>query len=116
MHDWQKREQSKLQSLIEKETYQGDGALYWKSNDRPVPMHTFRDAGLEPPAGQARATKESTEAAIEAYRQAMKGYQPSEQEKAEWANQLGANARIVNVLTGQVFYAKAPKRGKGRSR
>lgn len=116
MHDWQKREQSRLQSLIEKETYQTDGALYWKSNNQPVPMDTFRDAGLEPPAGQARAAKERAEATIEAYRQAMRGYQPSEQERAEWANQLGANARVVNVLTGQIFKTKTPKRGKGRSR
>jgi hypothetical protein len=101
-------EKERLQAQLKTETYEKNGALYWSvgctwspPEDRPVPMDVFRDAGVEPPAGQQAAVTAHTDANLAAYRKAMENHVPSAEEMFEMRAAFGPGATVVNVITGK---------------
>jgi hypothetical protein len=101
MTDWKAQELDRAKRLIEAETYEKDGALYWRSVDRPVPVDCFETAGLPIPPRQTEACSEHARAFIEAYRKSMENHVHSEEEMFEMRAAFGEGAEVVNVITGK---------------
>ena len=53
---------------LENGTYSISGVLFWKTNNRPVPMSFFADNDLAVPEGQKQANDTYTAEAIKEYR------------------------------------------------
>jgi len=104
-YDWRAEEKARLQKSLKDDTYLMNGVLCWTScrsqEDRPVPMHVFKDAGVEPPPGQKAACEAHTSASIAAYRKAMENYVPSDEEMFEMRAAFGPGTTVVNVITGK---------------
>jgi len=104
-YDWRAEEKKRLQESLKTDTYVVDGILCWTScrhqEDRPVPMHVFKDADVEPPAGQKEACDAHTTKALAAYRKAMENHVPSDEEMFEMRAAFGAGTEVVNVITGR---------------
>ena len=94
-------EAKRLQEQLKTETYEKGGALYWKSNDTPVPMDVFRDAMVEAPAAQKAARDAHTDQFVANYRKAMENHVPSDEEMFEMRAAFGPGTTVVNVITGK---------------
>lgn len=94
-------EAKRLQAQLKTETYEKDGALFWSSVDRPVPMDVFKDARVEAPAGQKAAVEAHTSAFLAEYRKNMADHQHSAEELCEMRAAFGPGATVVNVITGK---------------
>jgi len=103
--NWREEEKKGLQAKLKTDTYTVNGVLCWTScrhqEDRPVPMHVFADADVEPPPGQKAACEAHTSAFLAAYRKAMENHVPSEEEMFEMRGAFGPGATVVNVVTGK---------------
>lgn len=95
----------RLRQWIAEDTREHEGALFWKSNGAPVPLHSFREAFVEPPAAQSQACEKSAARAIAAYRKARKKISPEQlaEERAEARAAFGPGETVVNVLTGESY-------------
>ena len=100
MADWRERERERLQKHIAEDTYEKDGALFWSSVDRPVPVHTFRDAGLDAPAAQAEVCSAHAAVAIAQYVERRERHGYGEEERAEIRAEFG-DEPVVDILTGR---------------
>ena len=78
-----------------------NGVRYWRSNDRPVPVHVYKEAYIECPPEQIRAYEEDTAKSLAEYRKAMENYEPSEEELFEMRAAFGPGTTVVNVITGK---------------
>lgn len=85
------------------DTYEKNGALFWKSNDAPVPMDCFGDAFVEAPAEQARACEEDTKAFVKEYRRTRSNGKISAEQRFEMRAEFGPGETVVDVITGQKF-------------
>lgn len=64
MNKWDDRrdqERKNLRAKIAYDTYQVDGAYYWKLNGAAVPLDTFMDAGFPIPSAQSAAVRAHTD-------------------------------------------------------
>lgn len=97
------REKEKLQTRedLKSKTYEKDGALYWKSNDAPVPMDVFLAAVVPPPKAQGKACQEHTDKFLAEYRKAMENYVHTDEEMAEMRAAFGPGIEVMNVVTGK---------------
>jgi hypothetical protein len=90
-----------LKSMLEGAYEGSNGELRWKSNDNPIPMHCFKETGIEAPENQQAEIDAHTTAFLKEYREQMKDYQPSEEELFEMRAAFGPGETVVNVVTGQ---------------
>lgn len=88
-------------NLVNKTWTDDDGALHWCSNDTPVPLDVFKDALQVPPAAQQVVRDQHTAEFLARYREQMKDYQPSDEERFEMRAAFGPGETVVNVITGQ---------------
>jgi len=96
---WQAVEIGERCERIKLAFYEKDGALFWKSNDRPVPMHVFKEAYLEAPEAQKAADDAHTEAFLAEYRK--QDHTPDAEQLAEMRAAFGPGETVVNIVTGQ---------------
>jgi hypothetical protein len=98
---WRRAEIDKKRAELQDpaEVAEIDGVLYWRSNDRPVPMSCFKEAYVVAPAAQATACDASTAAFLATYR--AQDHAPSHEDLAEMRANFGAGATLVNVITGK---------------
>jgi hypothetical protein len=101
MSPWQEREQRELQAKLKTETFSKDGALYWSSVSRPVPMDVFKDAGVTPPAAQKKAVDDYNDAFIADYKRRMANHVHSDEELFEMRAAFGPGETVVNIFTGK---------------
>jgi hypothetical protein len=95
-----RKEAERLRDWLATKTKVGpEGELRWLSNDRPVPLDTFKDALVDPPARQAKAAKADTDAFLADYR-ANQGPMSAE-ERFEARAAFGPGATVVDVITGR---------------
>lgn len=99
--NWREREKQQARKQLETETYEKDAALWWSSVDRPVPLHVFKAAEIEPPPAQGSVIAAHTERVLSEYREAMKDHVHSPEELAEMRANFGPGATVVNVITGK---------------
>jgi len=101
MMTYAEKEVARLQLKIKEHTYNINGVLIWKSNDRPVPVDVFKDAKVEAPAGQKEACDKNTAEFLAEYRKNYKG--PTAEEFAEMRAAFGPGTELVNVVTGNKY-------------
>jgi hypothetical protein len=96
---------TRTRNSIALETYEHDGALFWKSNDRPVPMHVFKEAQLDAPATQRDCCEASDREFIEAYKASQRQRSPEAiaEQRREARAAMGPGVTMVNVITGERF-------------
>ena len=103
MSDWREEERKRLAADIQGDeaSYQDGAARRWRSNDRIIPPHCYKDAGLECPAAHVAAYERETEAFLADYRKRMANHVPSEEEQFEMRAAFGPGVEVVNVITGR---------------
>jgi hypothetical protein len=77
--------------------------LLWDSNDRPVPMHVFKDAYAEPlyPAIQAAAEAKSLDEFLTLWRSTQDTAEDQAEREFELRAAFGPGQVIINVITGR---------------
>jgi len=98
---WKVAEAKNLRAKFETDAYFADGALRWKSNDRPVPASCFADAFATPDALQVETERKETRAFLDAYRRNPPTI--TDEERFEARAALGRGVDVVNIVTGQTF-------------
>jgi len=100
---WRVREVERLraQFVDPAEAYDDDGVMHWRSNQRVIPTHVYADAFIRCPHRQQAAYERQTEESLAAYREAMRDYEPSDEELFELRAAFGPGETVVNVITGQ---------------
>jgi len=86
-----------------------DGVLYWilPNEMRIVPMdvagfyYTKMHGNIDL-VKHSRALKKANEEFIKSYREQMKDYEPSEEEKMEMRDAFGEGEEVIDVFTGKV--------------
>lgn len=119
MTAYERERQERLAGWIDNEIHEGPmGELRWDTNNQPVPMDTFQDAGRVPPARQAEAVEKASADAIARYRQAAERCEENrngvhgreaqdrqremdEETAAERRAAFGPGETVVNILTGE---------------
>lgn len=96
---WKAREIEDRRNSVATGSYVKDGALFWQSNDRPVPMSVFKEGLMEAPAAQAETCEAHTQAFLAEYRRNPP--QPTGEEIAEMRANFEPGATVVNVITGR---------------
>lgn len=100
---WQIQEVERRRAQLETETYEKEGALFWSSVDRPVPMDVFRDAYVATPAWQEKARDAYTLEVVSAYRARRAEHGYSAEERAEIRANFEPGTTVVDVFTGARF-------------
>ena len=87
-----------------------DGVLYWRlpNENRVTPLdvagyYYAKMHGDIDLVKHHRAEVAQSRAWIKSYRESMKDYEPSEEEKMEMRAAYGENAKVIDVFTGKVI-------------
>ena len=97
--EFKAREVERVRKMIETESYEVDGVLYWKSNDAVVPPFTYKDAELPVNEKQQAAYDAANEAFFAEY--AKRDHTPTDEELFEMRAAFGEGETVVNVITGE---------------
>ena len=99
---YREEQAARLRKQIETETYEKDGALRWKANDAVLMVDTFKEAGIEPPAGQAAARAADLDGFFAEYRKNQPA-EPGAEERFEALAAHGPGVELVDVISGRRF-------------
>lgn len=101
--DWKEKEKIENATWIEKAYKDEHGVYRWKSNDR-VPFDDMLECWNldEETLQKCKDARDADNAAFFAeYRERMKDYEPSDEERFEMRAAFGEGAEVVNVITGK---------------
>jgi glycine/D-amino acid oxidase-like deaminating enzyme len=90
-----------------REDGEGNTAFFWDSNDRPVPLSVFADAGMRPVScgvtmeSQRAAVDHDNEAFLREHRQRRQTLTP--EQRFEMRAAFGSGETVVNASTGETY-------------
>lgn len=96
---------ARLKRNLASETYTVDGVLHWTSSNNAVPLHVFREAGVEAPSRQREGIQRQNAAFLIQYRAARAAMTPEQREEEAFERRaaFGPGEEVVNILTGERF-------------
>ena len=98
---WHIRDAERLRKSFVEDAYEDDGVLRWKSNNRPVPHWSFREALATASDRHLEVERKESAESLRRYREEMANHVPDAEELYEMRAAFGTGTTVVNILTGR---------------